>query len=65
MKDQAAAPLAHPISDAARMLGIGRTKLYELVDEGALRTIRLGSRRLVPDSELRRLIDERLQAADA
>lgn len=33
--------------DAARALGIGRTKVYELIRSGALRSVRLdGSRRV-------------------
>jgi len=28
-------------------LGIGRTKLYELIDSGELRSVRIGSRRFV------------------
>lgn len=63
MSEHRISALAHPIVDAARMLGIGRTKLYELICAGEIKTIRLGSRRLVPDTELRRLVDERLQAA--
>ena len=63
MDDQRISVLAHPIVDAARMLGIGRTKLYELICAGEIKTIRLGARRLVPATELRRLVEERLQAA--
>lgn len=33
-------------------LGIGRTKLYELIDSGELRSVRIGSRRFVPDAAL-------------
>jgi excisionase family DNA binding protein len=63
MTNTPAAVLAHSIPDAARILGIGRTKLYELIDSGELRTFRLGSRRLVPDTELQRIVTERMQAA--
>jgi excisionase family DNA binding protein len=63
MTNTPAQPLAHSVPDAARLLGIGRTKLYELIDTGELRTIRLGSRRLVPDSELQRIVTELMQAA--
>lgn len=63
MTNTPTAQLAHAIADAARMLGIGRTKLYELIDAGELKTIRLGSRRLVPDVELQRLVRDRMEAA--
>ena len=38
----AVSPLA-----AAQMLGIGRTHLYELMNNGSLRSVRLGKRRLI------------------
>ncbi|HEY9563922.1 MAG TPA: helix-turn-helix domain-containing protein [Nocardioides sp.] len=33
---------------AARMLGIGRTKVYELVNDGELELVHIGCRSLVP-----------------
>ncbi|MCI1141938.1 helix-turn-helix domain-containing protein [Sphingomonas sp. WKB10] len=39
--------LAVPVKDAARTLGIGRTKLYELIGAGQLQTMQIGRRRLV------------------
>ena len=53
-----AAPLAHRVTDAARLLGIGKTSIYALFKSGALRPIRIGGRTLVPASELHRLIAE-------
>jgi excisionase family DNA binding protein len=41
-------PLAVSPSEAARLLGIGRTHLYELIGRGALRSVLLGKRRLIP-----------------
>ena len=35
-------------TEAARALGIGRSKLYELMKEGSIRSIRIGSCRRVP-----------------
>lgn len=46
------APLAVSPAEAARILGIGRTHLYELIGTGALRSVRLGSRRLIPIAAL-------------
>lgn len=34
-------------TDAARRIGVGRTFLYELIATGALRTVKLGKRRLI------------------
>ena len=53
-------PLANQIPEVCKRLGIGRTLVYELIKKGKLRTIKLGSRTLVPESELHRLISETL-----
>lgn len=41
------------IPDAARALGVGRSKLYELIGEGRLETISIGRRRLVRTNSIR------------
>lgn len=46
---------AYSISEAARAISLSRRMLYNLIDTGALRTVKLGRRRLVPRSELERL----------
>ena len=51
-------PLAFRINDAARALGVGRTHLYRLINEGRIDTVQLGRRRLVKAASLRKLIDE-------
>ena len=38
------------------MLGISRRGLYRLIEDGTLRTVTLGRRRLVPADELERLV---------
>lgn len=43
------------IADAAKTLSVGRTKFYELIDEGRVETVRLGRRRLVKVVSLRKL----------
>ncbi|WP_293988821.1 helix-turn-helix domain-containing protein [Sphingomonas sp.] len=50
--------LALRINDAARALGVGRTHLYRLINEGKIETIQLGRRRLVKAASLRKLIEE-------
>ena len=42
-----AAPLAVSPGEAARILGCGRTKLYELLASGEIKSFHLGRRRLV------------------
>lgn len=44
---------------AALMLSIGKTKLYELIESGELRTCKVGHARLVPVSEIQRLVSGR------
>jgi excisionase family DNA binding protein len=52
-----AEPLAYRISDACRVIGIGRTSLYELAADGKLSMIKVAGRTLVPASSLRALIE--------
>lgn len=44
-----------PISDAARALGIGRSKIYGLISSGHLDTVHIGRRRLVRVESLKAL----------
>ena len=46
------------VNDALAMLGIGRTRLYELINAGEIHTIKLGRRRLVQVASLQRLASE-------
>jgi excisionase family DNA binding protein len=43
------------IPDAAKALGVGRSKLYELIGEGRLETVTIGRRRLVRTDSVRAL----------
>lgn len=52
--------LASTIPDTCRRLGIGRTLVYDLLKQGKLRSIKLGSRTLIPEIELQRLVAEQL-----
>jgi excisionase family DNA binding protein len=45
---------------AARELGIGRDRFYELLRTGAVRSVAVGNRRLVPRSELQAWIEREL-----
>jgi excisionase family DNA binding protein len=51
----------YPISDAAVNLGIGRTKLFELIAGGEIQTVTIGRRRLIPRDSLLEFV-ERLRA---
>ncbi len=47
---------AYPILEAAFLLGISRSGLYDLLAEGALHRIKIGRRSLIPASEIERLV---------
>jgi excisionase family DNA binding protein len=46
------------VADAARRLGISRSKLYELIGANEIPTMTIGRRRLVPLSALRHWIEQ-------
>lgn len=50
--DKAIEPLAFSVSDASKALGLGTTKLYEEIGAGRLRTVTVGTRRLVTRAAL-------------
>ena len=49
-------PLAYSVDAFCRSIGIGRTKFYDLVRERKIRTVTIGGRRLVPATEIQRLL---------
>jgi excisionase family DNA binding protein len=51
--------LAYSPLETARMLGIGRTLLYELIDRGEIKSLRIGARRLIRRSAIERFLAER------
>ena len=57
------APLALSVADAGAALGIKKTKLFQLLARGELRSIKIGARRLIPAGELERFVARRLAAA--
>lgn len=50
-------PLNVSIPDAARLLGCGRSTVYSLLSTGQLRSIHIGSRRLVMLASIHELND--------
>jgi len=50
--------------EAARALGIGRTKVYELMAGGALRSVKIGTARRIPSDALAEFV-ARLTAEQA
>ena len=40
-------PLAYSPSDAAHLMSIGKTKIFELIKDGTLKSFKYGGRRLI------------------
>jgi len=49
--------LTVPINEALRATGIGRTKLYQLISEGKIEVVKIGTRSLVTTRSLRAVFD--------
>lgn len=57
-------PLTVRIREACRLTGIGRSKLYELIRAGEIRTIKVGAITLLPMTSLRAFLMNR-EASDS
>jgi excisionase family DNA binding protein len=44
--------------EAARLLTLSRSRVYELMDEGVIPSARLGRRRVIPEARFRELLSE-------
>lgn len=51
-------PIAYRIDDASHIVGVGRTSIYKLANEGKLRLIKVAGRTLVDAASLRSLIEQ-------
>lgn len=49
-------PICVKINDAARMIGVGRTKLYELIAANQLEVVKLGKSTRVTTASLNALV---------
>ncbi|TCM12981.1 excisionase family DNA binding protein [Novosphingobium sp. PhB165] len=50
-------PLAVRIPEACRMIGVGRSKLYELIADGTIQIVKIGSITVIPVGQLRALVE--------
>ena len=48
-------PLAVPVDTGCYLIGVGRTKMYELINKGCIQTITIGRRRLITYASLESL----------
>ena len=51
-------PICVRVNDAARMIGVGRTKLYELISSGEVETIKIGNATRVTTASLHELVKQ-------
>ena len=49
-------PICVRVNDAARMIGVGRTKLYQLIATGEVEMVKIGKATRVTTASLRELV---------
>jgi len=52
-------PICLRVNEAARMIGVGRTKLYELIAAGEVETVKLGKATRIVTASLHDLVRRR------
>jgi excisionase family DNA binding protein len=55
-------PICVRVNDAARMIGVGRTKLYALIAAGEIETVKLGKSTRITTASLHDLIRRQREA---
>lgn len=53
-------PIALSVPEAAKAIGIGRTKMFELIAGEDIKAIKIGRRTLVPATELTKFISSNI-----
>ena len=53
-------PYAHSVEEVSKLTTIGKTKVWEAINEGRLRSVRLCGRVLVRPADVRRWIEKAL-----
>lgn len=51
-------PVSYNINDAAAALGLSRRSIYNLIDQGRIRKVKIGRRSLIPASDIAALMPE-------
>jgi excisionase family DNA binding protein len=54
-----------PVNNAAANLGLGRTKIYELIADGDLKLVKIGKKSLITVASIEALIARLSERADA
>lgn len=55
--------IAYTVREACEAIGVGRSTIYDLMAEGRLRKVKLGTRTLIPRSDLEALFAPEVDAA--
>lgn len=50
-------PLTITVNDACKVLGLGRSKIYDLIAKGRLETLKIDKRTLIKTASIRALVD--------
>lgn len=50
-------PLSYTIDEAAKITGLGRTRLYQELNSGRLRGVKAGRRTLIPHTNIQKWLD--------
>ncbi len=45
------------VGEAARIIGVGRTTMHKMLNQGRVRPVKIGSRTIIPKSEIERLLN--------
>lgn len=53
MSEIEGAPRLHRVQAAADRIGMSRSRLYEILAAGEMRSVKVGRRRLIPESAIR------------
>jgi excisionase family DNA binding protein len=51
-------PICVSVAEAMRLLGVGRTKLYDLINSQQIRVVKIGRRTLISMASIRALISD-------
>lgn len=51
-------PITVTVAGAKKAIGIGHTKLYELINDGTLQTVKIGRRTLIRTDSIRALVGQ-------
>lgn len=51
-------PLAYSVNDACKVLGLGRTYVYQMISDERLQARKIGKRTLITAASLRRLLED-------